>query len=168
MRLIAAFLLGFFCLFCTAFLRVEEEKDFTVYQGCCQSLVHVLYGDFQGYRSFLKLDWICHLYVALCQTVMKVLSLVHNTAKINFILRYLNLYVIILEMILKSMTSLEGKKSAMPLKMHRVWSLFIITFHTWKRNSGNKDSAFHVSQARLFPLCFRDFAKLHFFFAICT
>lgn len=44
--LTAAFLVWDFLLwFCTAFLSVGEEKDFTMYPACCQSLVDVLAGD---------------------------------------------------------------------------------------------------------------------------
>lgn len=40
-------MLPFVCLFlfCTAFLRVGEKKDFTLYQGYCQSVVDVLGGE---------------------------------------------------------------------------------------------------------------------------
>lgn len=74
----------------------------------------------------------------------------------------LHLYVIILEVVLKNMTSLGDKKSSMPLKMHQQWSFFIITSFIHEREIGNKDSAFHVSQDSLFLVGFRDFSKLCF------
>lgn len=65
----------------------------------------------------------------------------------NFILRLvLNLCVIILEVVLKNVTSLGGKKSSMPLKMHQQWSFFMVTSFTYERETGSKDSAIHVSQ----------------------
>lgn len=71
----------------------------------------------------------------------------------------LNLYVIFLEVILKSMTSLGNKES---LKMQQLWSSFIFTSFIHERLILAKKTVFHVSQARLFPVCFRDISKLHF------
>lgn len=74
----------------------------------------------------------------------------------------LNVYVIFLEVILKSMTSLGNKKSSVSLKIQQLWSSFIFTSFILERLTLAKMTVFHVSQARLFPVCFRDISKLHF------
>lgn len=115
MRWIAAFCLFVFVLYC--FSEGRGGKRFHLWMYYVESL--------SGLLAFsLKLDWICHLYMALYQTVMKVQCWIYNTAKI--ILRLmLNLRVILLEVILKSMTSSGRKRSSIPLKMHQLWSFFL-------------------------------------------
>lgn len=89
--------------------------------------------------------------MAVYQTVMKVQCLIYNTAKI--ILRLmLNLCVILWEVILKSMTSLGCKRSSIPLKMHQLWSFFIITSFIHERETlatKIRPSMFHK------PVCFQ-------------
>lgn len=104
--------------------------------------------------------------MALYQTVMQVQSLICNTAKINFVLRLmLKLYVIILEVILKSMTSLGGKNSSMPLKMHQLWSFFIITSFIHERET--RFSLSCLTSLFVSSMLYR-FFEIMFFFVIFT